>query len=84
MKIIQCMRFSFECAGVRRAAVRIYARGTWPNTQGYVRRAKKSPGWAGGFLLYRVDGILLCFLSRAAVLRWGSSGQPSSPGKRRR
>ena len=55
MKIIQYMRFSFECAGVWRAAGRIDARGAWPVTQGYVRHTKKSPGRAGGF--FRIGWI---------------------------
>ena len=49
MKIIQCMRFSFECAGVRRAAGRIDARGAWPVTQGYVRHTKNPPARPGDF-----------------------------------
>ena len=49
MKIIQYMRFSFECAGVWRAAGRIDARGAWPVTQGYVRHTKKSTGRGRGF-----------------------------------
>lgn len=49
MKIIQYMRFSFECAGVRRAAGRIDARGAWPVTQGYVRHTKNPPARPGDF-----------------------------------